>query len=819
MRSTTGTALLLLAALFLLPDTPAQAAQTAPDAERFTIRLGAAEATPAAGRWTPPSDADAAFLVQLHKIPDPDAVARWRARGVELLRYAGGNAYVVRAPGEGRDLLASSPAVRATLALEPAMKRSPAFDRDPALAARARRGEPLALDLRFFPHVSFDRARTLLASLGVDAEQERYGYGRSIVAHATWPELLRLLESDDVAWIDPLPPPAGPANRNAGERARVDRVLDRPGFRGADGSGVHIGIWDWFTTGSGHTDLEGRVDRTGMRPRNESLHGLWVSGTAAGAGLVDPKGRGMAPAASLHWYSWSSDIWSRIAAARADDGVRITNHSWTLHPGWRSAWDADPPHFVWSGDRWAFGYYHAMTADADELARSTDVLLVMAAGNDRELSFLGPHTHGTMVRGDEGVLSEDGVDHEDLHPLNPRHASIVGPAIGKNVLTVGATTKDDEMSWFSSWGPTADGRVKPDLVAVGVDVTTTTVGDGYATNWGTSLAAPVVSGIAALLADYYARSHGAEPSALTLKGLLIHAARDLGRPGPDYVYGHGMVDAQLAARVLRAADRGEAGLASVLVERRLSHGQKRRLFFDVPPGARELEATLVWHDAPGERLVNDLDLWLVSPSREVFRPFVLDPERPLQAARRGVNRIDNVERARVDDPEPGRWWVFVQATRVPMGPQSYSLIVSAGDGNRPPEKHTEGACGITRFYATDEGPGSPSLSRPQDVFRHGDPFYLTTRFYVPDNADYGDFYGSIHVTWTVEDGSGEVILREGVSTTRRYILPREWGSFFTEQRYRIPRELPAGAYVGRTVVRMHNGAEAAAEFPFRIAAD
>lgn len=818
MRGPTGT-LLLFTALLFLPSSPTQGAQPTPEAEGFTLRLGAAETTPAAGRWTPPSDTDAPFLVQLHELPDDDAVARWRARGVELLRYAGANAYVVRASGEGREALVESPTVRAALALEPEMKRSSAFDRDPALAARSRRGERLALDLRFFPHVSFERARTLLASVGAQTGQERYGYGRAIVARATWPELLRLLESDDVAWADPLPPPAGPANRNAGERARVDMVLDRPGFRGADGSGARLGIWDWFATGIGHTDLDGRVDRTGMRPRDESLHGLWVSGTAAAAGLIDPKGRGMAPAASLYWYSWSTDLWSRIAAARADDGVRITNHSWTLHPGWRSAWDAHPPHFVWSGDRWAFGYYHAMTGDADELARDADVLLVMAAGNDRELSFLGPHAHGTIERGEAGVLLDDGVYHEDVHPLNPEHASIVGPAIGKNVLTVGATTKDDEMSWFSSWGPTEDGRVKPDLVAVGVDVLTTTTGDRYATNWGTSLAAPVVSGSAALLADYYRRLEGEEPSALTLKGLLIHAARDLGRPGPDYVYGHGMVDAQLAARVVRAADRGETRLASLLVERRLAHGQKRRVFFDVPPGARELRATLVWPDAPGERLVNDLDLWLVSPSRQGFRPFVLDPERPREAARRGVNRIDNVESARVEDPEPGRWWVFVRATRVPMGPQTYSLIVSAGDGNLAPEQHTEGACGITRFYATDQGPESPTVSSPKDVFRHGDPFFLTTRFYVPDNADFGDFYGSIHVTWTVENSRGEVILREAVSTTRRHVLAREWGSFFTEQRYRIPRELPAGPYVARTEVRMHNGADATAEYGFRVAAD
>lgn len=69
MRSKTATALLILTTLLLLFDSPASAAP-APDAERFTIRLGAAETTPEAGSRTTPNDADAPFLVQLRELPD-----------------------------------------------------------------------------------------------------------------------------------------------------------------------------------------------------------------------------------------------------------------------------------------------------------------------------------------------------------------------------------------------------------------------------------------------------------------------------------------------------------------------------------------------------------------------------------------------------------------------------------------------------------------------------------------------------------------------------------------------------------------------------
>jgi len=91
------------------------------------------------------------------------------------------------------------------------------------------------------------------------------------------------------------------------------------------------------------------------------------------------------------------------------------------------------------------------------------------------------------------------------------------------------------MTSFSSWGPTDDGRIKPDLMAPGCQttgdfgVTSTTVGGTYEVKCGTSMAAPVVTGVVALMRQRWGQalpSPDLLPS--TIKGILINTATDLG---------------------------------------------------------------------------------------------------------------------------------------------------------------------------------------------------------------------------------------------------------------------------------------------------
>ena len=106
------------------------------------------------------------------------------------------------------------------------------------------------------------------------------------------------------------------------------------------------------------------------------------------------------------------------------------------------------------------------------------------------------------------------------------------------------------VSPFSSWGPTDDGRIKPDLAANGEDVFSSLSGstDAYGSFSGTSMSGPNACGSASLLIELHGRLRpGQAMRASTLKGLLIQTADDIGVPGPDYQNGWGLLNVKKAA--------------------------------------------------------------------------------------------------------------------------------------------------------------------------------------------------------------------------------------------------------------------------------
>lgn len=158
--------------------------------------------------------------------------------------------------------------------------------------------------------------------------------------------------------------------------------------------------------------------------------------------------------------------------------------------------------------------------ECDE-ASASGMVMVVAAGN----------------QGFE-MANEDAITLADSY----RTVSVTDPGNAQSVITVGSTHRrrphEYGISYFSSRGPTGDGRIKPDVVAPGEKITAPVPGEQTATKDGTSMAAPHVSGIAAMLMSRHSELIG-KPA--RIKEIICNTATDLGRE--RYFQGHGLVDA------------------------------------------------------------------------------------------------------------------------------------------------------------------------------------------------------------------------------------------------------------------------------------
>ena len=332
-------------------------------------------------------------------------------------------------------------------------------------------------------------------------ESYHYRLRPFVLVHAT-PEAIRQLEAD-------------PEIVNIYEDLPVHACLDtsvphiqapRLWAEGLTGENVRIAIVD---TGIDleHPDLQGRIaattDFTGEGPRDQHGHGTHCASIAAGSGAAsEGKYRGVAPQATIYsakvlrsnGVGMMSDVMAGIEWA-VDQGVQIINLS-LGGPGPSDGNDA-----------------LSETCDA---AVEEGVVVCVAAGND-----------------------------------GPAARTIGSPGSARKVITVGAATDSDLVASFSSRGPTADGRLKPDIVLPGVQVVAaraqdTSMGvivdEHYTTAQGTSMSTPHAVGVCALLLQ-------AEPD-LTPQGIksrLAGTAIDLGED--PYAQGSGRVDAWRARHV------------------------------------------------------------------------------------------------------------------------------------------------------------------------------------------------------------------------------------------------------------------------------
>ncbi len=533
-------------------------------------------------------------------------------------------------------------------------------------------------------------------------------------------------------------------NLGAAQTSRTDRLwpggglgLDLHGqrltfccFNGPNGSqpffyDTKLGIWDGGAVRGTHQELTGRVTQRDGNATN-SNHATHVAGTMIASG-EQPSARGMAWAASLDAYDWSNDQGEMATAAA--QGLLVSNHSYVLITGWQ--WgdydnSGSDRWFWWGGENDTacadFGLYSQQARDWDLIANNApNYLMVKAAGNDRGQGPTAGTTHRVWSNSQGNWVNSTTTRQKDGGILGYDCISHAG--VAKNVLTVGAVqgltspyTSPSQVvaSAFHGWGPTDDGRIKPDIVAKGVSLYSSIAGSNtdYATYSGTSMASPAVSGTLALIQQRWMQLQNqnvstpvAALSSAQLKALVCHTALEAGLPGPDPVYGWGLLNAEGAVQLM--AGRGDTTMLESLSLP--NSGTYSRTFYS--DGQRPLVMTLAWNDpaAPVSTytlnnatsvLVNDLDVRLVRNSDgAVFEPYRLMAGQPATAAQTGDNTRDNIEQVRLSTPSAGLYTVQVSHKGALSGnqPQAFALV---GSGLR-----LQSTLSGQIRYATSNGPG------------------------------------------------------------------------------------------------------------------
>ncbi len=289
---------------------------------------------------------------------------------------------------------------------------------------------------------------------------------------------------------------------------------------GYDGKNVLIAILDGgFISADNISSLNGLRARSGVKTtydfvkKNESVYNSSAHGTAVLsvlAGKISGQIEGTAPGADFlllktedvdSEFPCEEDFWAAGAEFADSSGADIISSSLGYFN-----FDDSTLNYKYSD----LDGNTAFVTRAADIAASKGILVVNSAGNERNLDW----------------------------------KRIIFPSDGDSVVAVGAVDGNNLISDFSSAGPSADGRIKPDNVAMGVSVPIQTSDNSIGRSNGTSFSCPVISGMAACLLQ-------AVPRALNSDVIqVLHSSADRYN-SPDSLYGYGIPDIDLALNELQ----------------------------------------------------------------------------------------------------------------------------------------------------------------------------------------------------------------------------------------------------------------------------
>ena len=566
-------------------------------------------------------------LIQFNKLPTAEERKNLAQEGVLLYDYIPNNTYLAEitdrlAPGQlKKNIIASVFTMEAKNKIAPSVQKQlgePMHDPDKLIA------------VSFYGNIDKATAIAELTQSGAQIRETKIQPPHVVFIDATADVIQKIANLPFVAYISSQHmKPVSLNNKN--RSASGFDILAYPGGRNLQGAGVTLGIGD---DGDASTHIDNSVHLINRNPGGPTHHGTHTMGTMAGAGIVSPRYKGMAPKATVIGQ-YFSDILVNSPYYVADYGMVITNNSY----------------YSSANGCVGEGEYDVMSSYVDNLMNTDRTILhVFASGNDGALTCSPyPMQYGTVKSGFQ---------------------------TGKNVMTVGAIDNTYSANTyvaanFSSGGPVEDGRLKPEIVAGGFAINSTIQNNAYGTDYGTSMASPTVAGAMGLLYERYRQLHsGANPTAALIKAVTCNGADDIGNPGPDFIYGFGHLNAVNAVEALEN-NTYFTGVTN-------NGGSQTFSITGVPAGTSQLKVLLHWNDpaaAPyaSTALVNNLDLAVTAPDASIHHPLILDPSpgNVTNVAVEGVDNRNNIEQVVINNPPAGDFTVTVLGSNIPQGPQDF----------------------------------------------------------------------------------------------------------------------------------------------------
>ncbi len=571
--------------------------------------------------------------LQLKRLPTDEERETLEQKGIRFLGYVPANTYIVSVPAAFDWASPIVPEVRSVSRIT-GQNKLDEYLSEGKIPEWIKRGGGIELVLLHHTDLQTEEVVSWLEAKGatvLHALKEQKGLRIAIASTA----IQSFASLPYVSYLEAADPEPQPDNL-VGRTDHRSNVLAADFDAGLhfDGTGVSVALNDDGIIGP-HIDYQGRIYGQFIGYNNGD-HGDHCAGTIFGGGNRSPVRRGMAFGASLGVYGVG--------------GVFANNYQ---------AFDSIYQHYNTYNVRiTSTSYSNGNNTGYTTLARLMDI----------HINTLPDLMH-VFSAGNAGTANYNYGAGAGWGNITGGHKQ------AKNVMTVGNVTYQDVLANSSSRGPAKDGRIKPDICAVGTSVNSTIDPHDYEPKTGTSMSCPGVAGtLAQLYHAYRSLNNGDNPPSALIKAAVLNTGDDLGNPGPDYKHGWGRINARRAYTIIKE---GQYLIDSV------SQGIQKTHTINVPAGLASLRVMVYWHDKEATAgaslaLVNDLDLTLTTPGAQSVLPWVLNKTANVTAlnanAVPGVDTLNNAEQVTIESPAAGNYTVSVNGTAVPFGPQTYVVV-------------------------------------------------------------------------------------------------------------------------------------------------